>query len=93
MSEGFSAANCHLDATSLTFSITAVSSSAPEHSLADGSWSKEALFGLLGLILIVAVPCIGVLLKLCLFRYGIPRYRKAPLEGTQTSTRSSAFEN
>lgn len=91
MSERFSATHCHLDAASLTFLVTTVPSSAPEYSLADGNWSKEVLFGLLGLILIVVVPCIGVLLKLCLSRYGIPNYKQAPLEGMQIFTQYSCI--
>jgi hypothetical protein len=34
-----------------------------ESSIRDASWSKEALFGLLGMMLVILVPCIGFVVK------------------------------
>jgi hypothetical protein len=34
------------------------------------TWSKEALFGLLGVLVVIIVPCVGLLLKYCLFKRG-----------------------
>jgi hypothetical protein len=33
------------------------------------AWSKEALFGLLGVLVVVVVPCIGLLVRLCVMRW------------------------
>jgi hypothetical protein len=33
------------------------------------AWSKEALFGLLGVLVVVIVPCIGLLVRFCVMRW------------------------
>lgn len=32
------------------------------------TWSKEAVFGLLGVLVVVILPCIGLLMRFCLAR-------------------------
>lgn len=51
----------------------------------DSGWSKEALFGLLGILAILIVPCVGLLLKAC-FRAYASQFLKPKLSihsGTQ----------
>lgn len=33
------------------------------------AWSKEALFGLLGVLVVIVVPCIGLLVRFCVMRW------------------------
>jgi hypothetical protein len=49
-------------------------------SITQSSWSKEAIFGLLGVLVVLIVPCLGFLLRLCVMRL---RLSKSPefLEG------------
>jgi hypothetical protein len=39
-------------------------------SISDPAWSKQDLFGLLGILFVIIVPCVGLLLKYCVLRRG-----------------------
>lgn len=49
-------------------------------SIRDRSWSKEALFGLLGVIVVVIVPCIGPFFRHCIRKYRASPHRNHLLE-------------
>jgi hypothetical protein len=63
------------------FVDTFTSGQQQENSLNNSDWSKEALFGLLGMLAVLVVPCIGLLLK-CSSRAFASRFlrSKASLE-------------
>jgi hypothetical protein len=37
--------------------------------MSNSNWSKEAMFALLSVLFVVLVPCIGLLLRLCLIKW------------------------
>jgi len=44
-------------------------------SIIQSPWSKEAIFALLGILVVILIPCLGFLLKLCIAYYTKPKSR------------------
>jgi hypothetical protein len=54
-------------------------------------WSLEALFGLLGILAVIFVPCVGLLIRCTYIRWRNARGQKAPPRELITSKCSGIF--
>jgi hypothetical protein len=64
---GMSVDQLSIQALLTSAAVPSVQSSSNE-SIADPNWTKEALFGLFSVLLVVLLPCIGLLFKVWLAR-------------------------
>lgn len=64
------------DPLTVNIVTTAVDQASP--SIADPSWSKESLFGLLSVLAVFLLPCIGLVIRLCIARCRTSKSTRSP---------------
>jgi len=58
-----------LNGTNFTCYIDVDAQAHDELSITQPQWSKEALFGLLSILVVILLPALGLLLRICIAKY------------------------
>lgn len=53
----------------------------PDQTITDPEWSKESLFALLGVVIVVLIPCLGMLLKMVIVKRRASKSSSKQVEG------------